>query len=108
MIVQIKLEQYTLEVRLALKCRKKSSSDKSMLYLDLTVSQVLVITPATLSFLESADSRCLKMMLPCLTTTRLYLDLSQSSPVACLLVSRMKVCNLGAELPVAQAYTPHH
>ena len=69
-----------------------------MLYLDLTVSKVLII--------KSPDSRCLKMMLPCLTTTRLYLDLSQSSPVACLLVSRMKVCNLGAELPVAQAHTP--
>ena len=71
-----------------------------MLYLDLTVSKVLII--------KSADSRCLKMMLPSLTTTRLYLDLSQSSPVACLLVSRMKVCNPGAELPVAQAHTPHH
>lgn len=67
--------------------------------LGLTVSQALRLSrawfrmshQATLSFLESADRRCLStVVLPCLITTMLSL----SSLVAGLLVSSMKVCIL--------------
>merc|ERR1719350_1706793 len=67
--------------------------------LGLTVSQALRLSSAwvrmshqtTLSFLESAESKCLStVVFPCLITTRLSL----SSLVAGLLVSSMKVCIL--------------